>query len=255
MTGELPAAEKRRLIEVKGVSFAYNDEPVIENADFDIMANDVVTIVGPNGGGKTTLLKLLMGSLKPQAGRIVVAGGRTGAFGYVPQYSNLDSSYPITVFEVVLSGRIRNFGFYTKEDRLAAARSIEAVGLTGLERRSFFELSGGQRQRVLIARALSPDPEILLLDEPTASIDTGAEKQLNVLLQSLSRDHTIILVTHDVGFVNEFTSRVLCVNRSVREHPLENIEDELIAASYGRRMQVIRHDHDLNEDGRRRADV
>jgi len=244
-------AVPEKLIEVKGLSFAYNNEPVITDAGFSIMRNDVITVLGPNGGGKTTLLKLLMGQLKPQKGRITISGGKAGVFGYVPQYSNLDSSYPITVFEVVLSGRIRNFGFYSREDKAAAQQSLAAVGLFGLEGRSFFELSGGQRQRVLIARALAPDPEILLLDEPTANIDADAEKYLNSLLLKLSSDHTILLVTHDLGFVNDFTNRVLCVNRTVREHPLSELDDELITAAYGSRMKVVRHDHDLSEsDGR-----
>ncbi|MBI9106246.1 MAG: metal ABC transporter ATP-binding protein [Spirochaetales bacterium] len=237
----------KALIEVEGLSFAYNNEPVIEDAGFSIMRNDVITVIGPNGGGKTTLLKLLMGRLKPQKGRITINSVKSGVFGYVPQYSNLDSSYPITVFEVVLSGRIRNFGFYSRGDRIAAAKSLSAVGLANIEDRSFFELSGGQRQRILIARALAADPEILLLDEPTASIDADAEKHLNGLLMKLSLDHTIILVTHDLGFVNEFTNRVLCVNRTVREHPVDELDDQVITAAYGSRMKVVRHDHDLPE--------
>jgi zinc transport system ATP-binding protein len=243
-----------KLIEVEKMSFAYNNDPVIEDAGFSIMRNDVITVLGPNGGGKTTLLKLLMGRLKPQQGRIVVNSEKSGIFGYVPQYSNLDSSYPITVFEVVLSGRIRNFGFYSREDKAAAQQSLVSVGLSGIESRSFFELSGGQRQRVLIARALAPDPEILILDEPTASIDADAEKHLNNLLLKLSVDHTIILVTHDLGFVNDFTNRVLCVNRTVREHPVDELDDELITAAYGSRVKVVRHDHDLNKQGARSAE-
>ena len=124
-----------------------------------------------------------MGQLTPQKGRVKVHAAADRVFGYVPQYSTMDPSYPITAFEVVLTGRIRSFGFYSRSDRKAAMESLEAVGLEDTADKSFSELSGGQRQRVLIARALAPDPEVLVLDEPTANIDTEAEKQLNVLLR------------------------------------------------------------------------
>ena len=188
-----------------------------------------------------------MGQLKPQQGRVTVKGERSRIFGYVPQYSNLDPAYPITVFEVVLSGMIKSFGFYGRSDRSAAEGALQKVGLAELGRKSFFELSGGQRQRVLIARALVSDPEILVLDEPTANIDTEAEKNLNLLLKKLAADHTIILVTHDLGFVNEMTTRVFCVNRRVKEHPVESLDEGLIAAAYGRQVKLVRHDHSLDK--------
>lgn len=239
--------EKHRveLIKVSNLSFAYTVEDIIDDASFSIFSNDVITVVGPNGGGKTTLLKLLMGQLKPQKGMVEINGKRSRIFGYVPQYSTLDSAYPITVYEVVLSGRIKSFGFYSRIDHSATNRALESVDLKTLGRRPFFELSGGQRQRVLIARALASNPQILLLDEPTANIDAEAEKHLNTLLQTLSIDHTIILVTHDLGFVNEMTTRVFCVNRSVKEHPVDSLDDGLIASSYGRQVKVVRHDHDI----------
>lgn len=232
------------LIDAKEITFAYDAENIISSADFHIHRNDVITVVGPNGGGKTTLLKLIMGQLKPGRGKISLNGERARMFGYVPQYSTMDPAYPITVFEVVLSGRIKSFGFYSSADKKAAREALEAVGLQELGRMSFFELSGGQRQRVLIARALATDPEILILDEPTANIDAEAEKQLNILLKKLSADHTIILVTHDLGFVDEMTTRVFCVNRTVKEHPVDSLDDSLIASAYGRQMKVVRHEHD-----------
>lgn len=233
------------LIKAEHLSFAYELENIIEDADFAINRNDVITVVGPNGGGKTTLLRVIMGQLKPQSGQIIANGDRARMFGYVPQYSTMDPAYPITVFEVVLSGRIKSFGFYNKKDKAAAADALEAVGLSHIDNKSFFELSGGQRQRVLIARALATDPEILILDEPTANIDADAEKQLNTLLKKLSADHTIILVTHDLGFVNEMTTRVLCVNRRVKEHPVDSLDDGLIASAYGRQVKVVRHEHEI----------
>jgi zinc transport system ATP-binding protein len=236
------------LIKVSNLSFAYNVENIIEDANFSINSNDVITVVGPNGGGKTTLLKLLMGQLKPQKGQVDINGNRSRIFGYVPQHSTLDSAYPITVYEVVLSGRIKSFGFYSRADHRAADQALESVDLKTLGRRPFFELSGGQRQRVLIARALVSKPQILLLDEPTSNIDAETEKHLNTLLISLSKEHTIILVTHDLGFVNEMTTRVLCVNRSVKEHPVESLDDGLIASAYGRQVKVVRHDHDINPE-------
>ena len=233
------------LIRVEGLNFAFDTEDIIVDANFEINKGDIITVVGPNGGGKTTLLRLLMGQLKPAAGKVSIPESRAGLFGYVPQYLTMDPSYPITVFEVVLSGRVKNLGFYSRADRRAAAGALDSVGLSDFGNKSFFELSGGQRQRVLIARALSPDPEILVLDEPTANIDAESEKQLNVLLKKLSAEHTVILVTHDLGFVNEMTTRVLCVNRHVKEHPVDSLDDGLIAAAYGRQVKVVRHDHDL----------
>ncbi|HAK46574.1 MAG TPA: ABC transporter [Spirochaeta sp.] len=238
--------EDGSLIRVENLSFAYETEDIIRDADFFINRRDVITVVGPNGGGKTTLLRILMGQLKPRKGRVLISGAQSRIFGYVPQYSTMDPSYPITAFEVVLSGRVKNFGFYSRADKQAAADALEAVGQEDSGHKSFFELSGGQRQRVLIARALAPDPEVLILDEPTANIDAEAEKQLNVLLKKLSLEHTIILVTHDLGFVNEMTTRVLCVNRHVKEHPVDSLDDGLIASAYGRQVKVVRHDHDLH---------
>ena len=237
--------EARKLIEVKNLTFSYNIDPVIEDASFSISKNDVITILGPNGGGKTTLLKLLMGLLKPQKGTITINGDSANLFGYVPQHSNLDQAYPITVKEVVLSGRIRSFGFYTRADRREAEKSLDDVGLFHLKDQPFFELSGGQQQRVLIARAHASDPEILVLDEPTANIDADAEKNLTKLLSRLSADHTIILVTHDLGFVKDMTRRVLCVSRYVKEHPVDDVDENLITAAYGRQMKVVRHDHEV----------
>ncbi len=238
-----------KLIEVDNISFAYSNENIIEQASFDINRGDMITVVGPNGGGKTTLIRLLMGQLKPQRGSIKINGSRSKIFGYVPQYSILDNAYPITVFEVVLSGRIKSFGFYNAADKSAAAAALDSVGLSGFARRSFFELSGGQRQRVLIARALVSAPEIIVLDEPTSNIDAEAERNLNNILQKLGADHTLILVTHDTAFVNELTNRVLCVSRNVVEHPIESLDDTLIAAAYGRQTKVVRHDHKLSRDG------
>ncbi len=236
------------LLKADDITFGYDVHPVIENASFSINKNDIITIIGPNGGGKTTLLRLLMGQLKPQKGNVRINGDRTRFFGYVPQHSELDPSYPVTVREVVLSGRIKSFGFYSRADKDAAEACLQQVGLDGLGGRTFFELSGGQRQRVLIARALASSPEVLLADEPTANIDTDAEKQLSDLLQRLSSELTIVLVTHDLGFVSDITSRVLCVNRRVVEHPVEEVDEELISASYGRQMKVVRHDHLLEKE-------
>lgn len=237
--------DSRELIRVENLSFAYDRETIISNAEFSINRKDVITIVGPNGGGKTTLVRLIMGQLKPGKGTITLFDDSDRLFGYVPQYSTMDPSYPITVFEVVLSGRIRNIGFYRREDRAAAAAALESVGLESMRAMSFFELSGGQRQRALIARALVSDPEVLILDEPTANIDAESEKQLNELLKKLGSNRTIIIVTHDLAFVNEISTRALCVNRTIKEHPLESLEAGLSSSVYNDRMKLVHHEHDL----------
>ncbi|MDC7126391.1 MAG: metal ABC transporter ATP-binding protein [Spirochaetales bacterium] len=233
------------LIKVEDLSFAYDKEVIIRNAYFSINQRDVITIVGPNGGGKTTLIRLIMGQLKPQKGTVELKNNGGRLFGYVPQYSTMDPSYPITVFEVILSGRIKNIGFYNKADKVAAVKVLKAVGLEEQKMMSFSDLSGGQRQRALIARALVSQPEVLILDEPTANIDAESEKQLNELLKKLAENHTIIIVTHDLAFVNEMSTRVLCVNRNVKEHPLETLDDGVIHSLYSSQVKVVRHEQDL----------
>jgi zinc transport system ATP-binding protein len=217
----------------------------------------MVSLIGPNGGGKTTLLRLLLGLLKPARGSVRIFGQPPGRvrhrMGYVPQYVSFDPRFPISVKDVVAMGRLENrhAGPYRAVDRAAALRALEETGLAHLRNRPFSDLSGGQRQRTLIARALASDPELLLLDEPTANLDRTAEKILYDLLGELNRRMTILIASHDVGFVTRFVNQVLCVNRSVILHPTTQITGEIIRELYGSEMSVVRHDHRI--DGGDRA--
>ena len=235
---------------ISDVSFSYDGTPVLEAANLTVDCGEFVTVVGPNGGGKSTLLRLVLGLLQPARGSISVFGCRPEEakprMGYVPQHLDTDPSFPATVLDVVLMGRLgrtRTFGTYTKEDARAAMESLVDVELTDLARRPFSKLSGGQRQRTLIARALVSEPDILLLDEPAASLDVAMEKELYDILQRLKERLTVLLVSHDLAFVSGFTDTVACVNRTVAVHTTSEVTPELINDLYGRDVRFVRHDH------------
>lgn len=237
-------------IEIRDVSFSYDGAFVVRNASLTVDCGEFVTIVGPNGGGKSTLLRLVLGLLRPDSGSISVFGCRPEEskprMGYVPQHSETDPSFPATVLDVVLMGRLghtRTFGTYTRDDNNAAARALADVELSELSHRPFSKLSGGQRQRTLIARALVSEPDVLLLDEPAASLDIAMEKELYDILHRLQERLTVLLVSHDLAFVSGFTDTVACVNRTVAVHTTSEVTPELINELYGRDVRFVRHDH------------
>jgi zinc transport system ATP-binding protein len=241
--------ERRKVIQAKNVSFSYASQPALEKITFDVIEKDFFGIVGPNGGGKTTLLKLILGLLTPMNGEISVFGKNPKEsrkmIGYVPQYAKFDFDFPINVEEVVLTGRLGRstvFGPYRAEDRAAAYEAIKSVGVTHLSGRRLGSLSGGERQRALIARALVSDPSLLLLDEPTASVDIGAEESIYELLKELNKRITIILVSHDIGFVTRYVDKVACINKSLVCHPASKLTTQAIFSMYGEPVHHIHHD-------------
>ena len=243
-------------IVMENVSFSYGGPPVVEDVNLRIEPRQFVSVVGPNGGGKTTLLRLILGLLKPDSGSVRVLGTSPvearGRVGYVPQSAELDSHFPISVRDVVLMGRLgvhRRLGPYDRADRSIADAALDEMKLADLRRRSFASLSGGQRQRALIARALACRPDILLLDEPTASLDIAVEGELYALLTALSDRLTIVLVSHDLGFVSRFVESVICVKRRVVVHPTSELTGEIIREVYGADVRMVRHDHDHHERG------
>jgi zinc transport system ATP-binding protein len=239
----------------ENVSFSYGSTPILENVSFSIAERESVCIVGPNGGGKTTLVRLILGLLEPTSGVIRVFGQSPKAarrrIGYMPQHLLYDPLFPVTVRDIVLMGRLRTgglrglFGWPNGEDRDAALESLRQVGMEEFSRRPFSSLSGGQRQRVLIARALAGRPDLLLLDEPTSNVDTLIEAQLLSLLRELNDRMTIAMVTHDLGFVSEMVEKVVCVNRRVAVHPTNDISGEIIHDIYGGHVRMVQH----NEHG------
>ena len=247
--------KKSSAIEIQGVSFRYDERQILKDVNLAIWPFDSICIVGPNGGGKTTLIKLIIGLLLPDAGTIKIFGKRPDEahqlIGYVPQFSQYDRQFPISVREVVCMGRMgKSFtGRYSKKDKEKILEALVEVGLADLVDQPFSALSGGQRQRVLIARALASGGEILILDEPTANIDRESETHFFDLLKQLNKRMTILMVTHDVGFASSFFSRIACVNREVIIHPTSELTGKLIRDMYGGDLQMIRHDHSCSNEG------
>ncbi len=235
------------VIDVENVCFAYGAQEVLHNVSFRVPACAFVAVVGPNGGGKTTLLKLILGELTPRFGRVRVLGGLPREvrrrIGYVPQSLPFDPSFPVCVRDVVLMGRVDRHmaGPYRAADRRAAGAALEQVGMAAFERRPFSDLSGGQRQRVLIAQALVSSPELLLLDEPTASVDPAATSQLHALFHELKADRSIIMVSHNLGAVTGHATHVLCVNRTSEMQVLADVATGTVHQPFGGDLALLQH--------------
>ena len=237
----------KEAINFNNVNFSFDTAAVLENVSFVINRGDFISILGPNGGGKTTLAKLMLGIYTPDSGKVLIHDKSPvqtrDIIGYVPQYSLFDPNFPVSVLDVVLMGRINNFSIrYSKEDKIHAEKAMYNVGINDLKSKPYSDLSGGQRQRVLIARALATDPQILLLDEPTANVDAAVEYKMSAMLSKLQKTMTILLITHDLGFVSELVNKVVCVNRKVHIHPTSGITEEHIRELYNDNMRIVRHD-------------
>ncbi len=247
--------EPTHAVEIKNMSFAYQNRNVLKDVNLTVPRGDFATIVGPNGGGKTTLLKLLLGLLKPSTGSIQIFGTAPAKsrikIGYMPQYSHLDMQFPVTVMDVALMGRLGKGGWgrYSAKDTTCAATALEEVKMDTFKDNHFNALSGGQKQRVLIARALCSEPELLLLDEPTSNIDQESEQDLFKILSRLNQRMTILLVSHDLGFTSQVVKSVICVNRQVVIHPTTTMDGTMIKDIYGGDLKMIRHDHRCCEMG------
>jgi len=244
------------VIAIRALSFSYAGVPTLTDIDLQVADGEFLGIVGPNAGGKSTLLKLILGLLQPQSGSIrvlqrpPVAASRL--LGYVPQHPSFPRDFPISVEQVVLLGRMgRNRRGAALDlvwprrtpdvDRAAVHDALAEVEAGDIAKRQIGSLSGGQLQRVLLARALVGEPRILILDEPTANIDQRMESEIFDLLKALNARMTILVVSHDIAFISNYVSRVACVNRTLVCHRTDAIDGTVIQELYGESMRMIAH--------------
>jgi zinc transport system ATP-binding protein len=226
----------------------YGGVPALEDVTLSIFEHDFLGIIGPNGGGKSTLLKVLLGLVKPDAGSVTVFGKTPerarSRIGYVSQRPFFDQDFPVSVRDVVLMGRFGKTGLlhrYGRRDKAAVEKALERVGMQDYRDKQIGRLSGGQQQRVFVARALVAAPELLLLDEPTASIDPTMQTEFYELLAELKRDLTIIMVSHDIGAISVYVDTIACLNGKLYYHGSKEITPEVLEATYKCPVQLITH--------------
>jgi len=235
------------IIEFSKVNFSYEKNQVLDSVTFTLESGKPAAIIGPNGGGKSTLLKLILGIESPTSGEIRIFGKPPGKsserIGYMPQYLQFDYQFPVSVHEIVLMGLIDQapWGRFNKKLKQQALDALAVVGLSEFAKTSFAALSGGERQRVLIARAIVSHPKLLILDEPTNNVDPAVEEKLLVLLGDLRKRMDIITVSHDIDFVSENIEMVICVNKSVHIHPVQSLNKDTMSELYTRHQKVIVH--------------
>ena len=235
------------IVQVKDLNFYYNGQEVLTDINLTINHGDFVSIIGPNGGGKTTLIKLLLGLLTPETGTVRINGKspeENGAvIGYVPQTINHNLNFPASAMDVVLMGKYdpkKRLRFRdSRKDRQEALQALDKMGMGGYGGRKITDLSGGQRQRVLIARALVTNPEILVLDEPTASLDTKGQTDFFSLLKELNRELTILVVSHDLLIISSYAKSIACVNRRIHYHQAVGTTGELMEAYYSCSVEEV----------------
>lgn len=237
-------------VSVRGVNVRIGSEEILEDVNLEIPAGDFLGIVGPNGAGKTMLLRVILGHVHPRRGTVRIFGRpieqARGAITYVPQFAEFDRTFPIRVRDVVLMGRIRHRGVlrrWTREDREVTYNALARVDLAHLGERQIEQLSGGELQRVLIARALAVGAQILLLDEPSASLDARVVGRLYELLRELSATHTLVLVSHDIGVMSRHVKSVACLNRRILHHGPPELSAEILRRTYGHAVHEISHQH------------
>lgn len=237
-------------IDVRHVWVSFRGMTVLEDVTFDVAPGEFLGIIGPNGGGKTVLLRVILGLIKPDRGDIRIFGRPPeragGDVAYVPQYPSFDPRFPIRVLDVVMLGRLAGRGLmrrHTREDRERAMEALRRVQAEDLAGREIGKLSGGQLQRVLIARGLATDPRLMLLDEPTASLDSSVVGAFYELLQALSERMTIVLVSHDLSVMSKYVRSVACLNRTMHYHHSREITREMVEEAYGCPIDFVIHRH------------
>ena len=238
----------KEVVRLDDVWVHYDSIPVLEGVNLSVEPNKFLGIIGPNGGGKTTLLKVILGLIKPARGKISVMGqsperGRK-YIGYISQYNLFDHDFPISVLDVVLMGRYGKVGLvrrYSEEDKRIANEVLKTVDMLDYKDRQVGRLSGGEQQRVFIARALVTDPKLLLLDEPTASIDPNMQAEFYELIDSLKQRMAIVMVSHDISAVSIYVDQIACLNRQLFYHGSKEVSAEALEKTYRCPIQLIAH--------------
>lgn len=238
------------VLEIRDLWLSLRGVPVLEAIHLTLEEGDYLGLIGPNGGGKTMLLKVILGLVPPDRGSVRLFGEpierARGRVGYVPQYAQFDSDFPIHVLDVVLMGRLtreRVGRRLRREDREQAFRALEQVNMVDHAHRQIGRMSGGQIQRILVARALAVEPELLLLDEPTASLDPLVGPSIYGLLEKVAHDVTVVLVSHDIGVISQYVKTVACLNRKLYYHHSKTVAPEVIEAVYGCPVDLLAHGH------------
>ncbi|MFC2000121.1 metal ABC transporter ATP-binding protein [Chloroflexota bacterium] len=238
----------REVVKLEDVWVHYDGVSILEGIDLSIEQDDFLGIIGPNGGGKTTLLKVILGLTKPSHGKVLVLGNSPEksrrSIGYVPQHNLFDRDFPASVWAVVLMGRFGKAGLfrrYSGEDSNAAETALREVNMWDYKDRQIGRLSGGEQQRVFIARALVSEPRLLLLDEPTASVDPPAQTEFYELLEGLKQGRAVVMVSHDIGAVSIYVNKIACLNRELFYHGSKEIGPEVLEATYKCPVQMIAH--------------
>ena len=236
------------IIEINGLSAGYDGKTVLHQVDLAVYEKDFLGIIGPNGGGKTTLIKCILGLHQPSEGSIrFYKNGQEIPdmnMGYLPQYNTIDKKFPISVYEVILSGLSKQksiFRRYSKEQHELVRQMIARMGLEGMEEHSIGSLSGGQLQRALLGRALVSNPEVVILDEPNTYIDKRFEAKLYSLLEEINKERAIILVSHDIGTVLKNVKTIACVNETVHYHPHTEVPTEWLEEHFGCPIEMLGH--------------
>ena len=238
----------KKIISLRDVSVIYDGCAALGEVNLDIFEDDFIGIIGPNGGGKSSLVKAIMGSVK-YSGEIsfddILRKGNHYKIGYMPQVSQFDMRFPISILEVVLSGLQTEKGFlgrYTKEERRLAHDTLEKMGIADLASRPIGEVSGGEMQRALLCRAIIAEPKLLILDEPTNFVDNSFEREFYALVEELSHRMAVMIVSHDLGTITSVVKSIVCVNRNVHRHD-SNILTEEQLLNYNCPIQILSHGH------------
>jgi len=236
------------VIDLKDIWVSYDDVSVLEAVNLTVEDKDFLAIIGPNGGGKSTLLKVILGLIKPDRGSVKLLGGnpkKTRKYvGYVPQYISSNLEFPINVWEVVLMGRLSHkgpFRSFNEEDKKAAEEALSTVGMLDFRDRQIGELSGGQKQRVFIARSLVTRPRLLILDEPSTGIDSRRQKEFYELLNRLKSEIAILMVTHDISALSVYVDKIACLNKQLHYHNSKEVSPEDLEATYQCPVELIAH--------------